>query len=394
MANNYYNRGATFGNGFIGGVNQALRVADFRDRRDRYDRQEKLQLEDRTRRHEREDAQTERLNKQQDRQIEAHAQQMENMELNRQIAQFNFADAKDKKNRERIGHALTFSEEFQDMLDGNDETDGAKFLGAANGIFSELIGEGKTISGVYPIEDQGVALELDVDDGKGGVSSAPMTQNRSSDANDPVVILPWSQVFQTVDQLNAKLKEAGYDMSSKENRTKAFDAFHALTGNTSRLDDKRTEAQEKRKLDREYARRIKLAKARNLAPPAEVQTVEWVIENIPEKNGRRLTPKQAWDMTHKAKSNPDKFLADYVADKLKEQKVQAYEPGDPEYMTPAQMATEAKEVWAAVTDDAPEESETTVTPTGRTATNPQTGQRVVQMSDGSWADAETGERIQ
>lgn len=106
---------------------------------------------------------------------------MENLEFQRHINQFDFANAKDEKSRERLSHALSFMEDFYELQEGKDDIEGPKFIKSLNGLFDELIREGKEITGMYgDDEDRGVMLELDVDDGKGGKYEAPMTANRSN----------------------------------------------------------------------------------------------------------------------------------------------------------------------------------------------------------------------
>lgn len=271
----------TFMGGYTEGVNTVLNILDFKGRqedrqfrRKRSEEEFQLRVGDRTRRQRREDVSDKRTlrldrvasedrtyqrgrQEKSDRRTEqSHALGLTNELLSREIKGMNLSSMKTGKQREDVVNALVVTELFENLMDGNDKIDSNAFMESLNGVFSGLINQGsgkdeiKRIESIYLAEDQtGVVLELGIDDGKGSKSrKAPMTIKRSSDPDDPVVIIPWQDVFELYDGLREELKKAGMDTTTSEGREKAFDILHAALGNDKRRQERI--AREDKKLTR------------------------------------------------------------------------------------------------------------------------------------------------
>lgn len=270
--------------GFAGGVNTGLNLINFRDQRERQKKADDLALEDRSLRLEDRQRNITRQDAADKRAAEQHGLNVANAELSRKINTFNFNNLRSTKAKKDVQDAMNFVEGVYELVEGNNEIDQEKVIGAMNGLFSDLIGPNKRIANIFEAEDgSGVMLELDVDDGDGKSHLGPMTINRTTEKDDPVAIIPFETIFDAFEKIDGKLKEANFDMSSKENRQRAFDAMHALLGNSDRAQKRR-----------ELALKEKTATGRAGGSSERERLIAGVMANFTNEDGSRPDYQQAF----------------------------------------------------------------------------------------------------
>lgn len=210
---------------------------------------------------------------------------------------------------------------------------------SAQRLFPELVndsqGNVKGVAGLYPGREKGtVVFELN----DGTTQPKPMTENRSTDPEDPVKQIPVENVLnkvQGIKQLRQLLgSSAGRRYLMSMAGIKPSQSFSKLardedTGLVGQYDSSgQFHAQDMRKAGGSAGGRA----------PADVQFMEYLQKTL------QVSPGEAFRMLKTAQSNPREFESKYVLDSLKAQRENSIEPGDDGYFTPEQLAEQAKQL--------------------------------------------------
>lgn len=259
-------------------------------------------------------------------------------------------------------------------------------------------GERTEVANVVP-GGQGLMLELDVTDKAGKQRRAPMTRDRSSRADDPVVMIPYQTVFGGIESIRERLNEMGYDTADPEARRLARLSMRAAYGDRAPLAEYRKEQrtrtadERKRRLDhetwvdrlnaemmakKEYAFWAKEQGISSQNQPSAVLTAEWLQTNMRGPNGERLTANQAWELSRAAVSRPDQFISSWMRNEQKALQDAGVQPGDPEWPTDDEWAKRGASMYETmrnavyaramqITEPTPGPGTATAAPTGAAA---------------------------
>lgn len=178
--------------------------------------------------------------------------------------------------------------------------------------------------------DDYVELWLDVTTDKGRRYTAPVTQNRSTSPDDPVLRLPMSEIENTL-------------MAATE---KALDIQEGRFTENSILEESRQQLALAGVDDKDIDNLLGGTEARSNKPTALVQNSEYLVQRAGFKN-----PREAVEFLNQSKHNPQESIIKLTSDMVKAQQDGMIKPGDDSYRNPEQMAEEAKRIVRAATSD-------------------------------------------
>lgn len=285
----------------------------------------------------------------------------------------------------------------QRVIDPNDDLDlnSEEGLYAINTMFEPMINRGKggrkRIAAGLPGRTEGtMAFELDVEGEDGARYSAPMTQNRGVEGEDDIIKeVPVESLVNTTQGYRAVRNVINSSGASDY----AAEMYALLTGKTPErtkginingqlvnpetgeaMGDFRTPEQ---RGDRGSGK-----------APADVQTAEWMVDN-----GMAPNLDVAFNRVNESRTDPARFVNDFVTQEMKFQESSGVFPGDESYRTPEQMREQAIETLAMIrsrTRGTGEQQEVQQEPKGLEMTGsdaqvlPQDGTGV-QQEDGSYS---------
>jgi hypothetical protein len=350
--------------GLASGFGQGFGLAD-----QYYARQHRQGLQDQQ--NERADKQSERADESFDMQKQQFAGQQEDAQRNRSQEQAKFTLGKVAQGVDLSQDEMTFLKEnpqywpaldpetdtaienAQRVIDPNDElgANSPEALYSMNLLFGHRVnrGEGgkKRIAGMYPGQSEGsVALDLEVEGPDGKKYNAPMTRNRGvAGADDEVLETPVGSI---VDQVQGyrMLRNAFQGPEAQQSAARVLAALRGDQGSQTKginingyLVNPVTGEQrgDYRTADQ------KAGRSANNRPPAIVQTAEWMV-----RSGIAGTLEEAYAREQEARSDPARFVANYVDQELKAQKEAFIYPEDEGYLTTEQMREKAIGVFRAI----------------------------------------------
>lgn len=220
---------------------------------------------------------------------------------------------------------------------------------AMNQLWSHRInrGEGgrKRIAGLYPGQQPGtVALDLEIEKEDGTKYNAPMTKNRGVEGDDEVLQTPVEALVNQV-QGYRMLRNA---FRTPEAQATASRVLAALTGKApeqvkginingqlvnpmtgERLGDFRTPEQR--------------GERGSGKAPADVQTAEWMVAN-----GLAPNLDVAWNRINESRTDPSRFVNDFVTQEMKYQEAAGIYPGDDGFRAPDELRDQALDTLATI----------------------------------------------
>lgn len=232
-----------------------------------------------------------------------------------------------------------------DPLDSNDP----EALYAMNHLFDHRINRGdggrKRIAGLYPgTRPDTVTVDLEVEGEDGSKRNAPMTRNRGVEGDDEVLETPVENLvnqvqgyrvlrnaFRTPEAQATANKVLAALTGKRAEPTKGININGQLVNPTTgeQMGDFRTPEQRGDKGS---------GKA-----PADVQTAEWMVAN-----GMAPDLDVAWNRINESRSDPARFVNDFVTQEMKFQETSGVFPGDESYRAPEQMREQAIETLAMI----------------------------------------------
>ncbi|MDP2346705.1 MAG: hypothetical protein Q8N34_03155 [Gammaproteobacteria bacterium] len=208
---------------------------------------------------------------------------------------------------------------FNGFVDGQD-VDEKPVMDALNYFLQKRINNdpataNKSISNIMPAPNgQGVLVELNVEPKDGKPYQAPLTRNRSSDPNDPVVVVPYDDLFSLVNEVADDLQEAGFQGSLPE-ITRQLEEFMRVASGDRTVEEAATALA---KSEREHAQQIDLKNLESQNRMAEathdaslgggrnqtINTIEYFRRNMVGPDGQPIPIEQAIEIANMSKSDP------------------------------------------------------------------------------------------
>jgi len=234
----------------------------------------------------------------------------------------------------------------QDELDLNSE----EGLYALNTMFEPMINRGKggrkRIAAGLPGKTEGtMTFDLDVEGEDGARSRKPMTQNRGVEGEDDMIKeVPVEDLVNTV-QGYRMLRNVINTNGGRENAAKLYSI---LTGKTpERTKGININGQLVNPETGEAMGDFRSPEQRGERGtgklPADVQTAEWMVAN-------NMAPNLdvAFNRVNESRTDPARFVNDFVAQEMKFQESSGIFPGDENYRNPEQMREQAIETLAMI----------------------------------------------
>lgn len=222
-------------------------------------------------------------------------------------------------------------------------------IDAMNQLWGHRInrGEGgkKRIAGLYPGQQPGtVALDLEVEREDGTKYNAPMTRNRGVEGDDEILQTPVGDLVEQVQ---------GYRMlrnvfRTPEAQATASKVLAALTGKTpERTKGININGQlvnpETGEAIGDFRTPEQRGERGSGKAPADVQTAEWMVEN-----GLAPNLDVAFNRVNESRTDPARFVNDFVTQEMKFQESSGIFPGDENYRTPEQIREQAIDTLAMI----------------------------------------------
>lgn len=229
----------------------------------------------------------------------------------------------------------------QRVVDPNDPTDAnsPEAIEAMNRMFGHRInrGEGgrKRIAMVVPGQQPGtVAFDLEVETEDGRKYNAPMTKNRGTEGDDEVMQVPVEKLIEPVQGYRV-IRNA---FRTPEAQATANKVLAALTGKQSQAEpvvvNNKLVDPKTGKVIGDYSDKD----SDRYSAPAEVKTAEWMVAN-----GLAPSLDVAFNRVNESRTDPTKFVNDFVTQEMKYQESSGVYPGDEGYRTPNEMREQAIE---------------------------------------------------
>lgn len=220
---------------------------------------------------------------------------------------------------------------------------------AMNQLWSHRInrGEGgrKRIAGLYPGQERGtVALDLEIEKEDGTKYNAPMTKNRGVEGDDEVLQTPVEALVNQV-QGYRMLRNA---FRTPEAQATATKVLSALTGKTpTKTKGININGQLVNPETGEAMGDFRTPEQRggrgSGKAPADVQTAEWMVEN-----GLAPNLDVAFNRVNESRTDPARFVNDFVTQEMKFQESSGIFPGDEGYRSPDQLREQAIDTLAMI----------------------------------------------
>ncbi|KXS55194.1 MAG: hypothetical protein AWU57_449 [Marinobacter sp. T13-3] len=250
-------------------------------------------------------------------------------------------------------------------------------LYSINHLFDHRINRGsggkKRVAGLYPGAEPGtVALDLEVEGEDGAIYNAPLTANRGTEAegDDEVMQVPVGGLVEQVQGYrvlrNAIRSGGGQEMASRvlsvltgktPERTKGIQINDRLvnpeTGEVMADFSQEDQSGYSKPFKHEELGWVQTGPDGKLyqydpedgggrggsgSAPADVQTAEWMM-----RVGLAENYDQAWSLLNESRTDPTRFVANYVDQEMKAQEQAGIYPGMEGYKTTEQMRNDALE---------------------------------------------------
>lgn len=226
---------------------------------------------------------------------------------NRILNDINIRNARGTEQQRVLNESYNLLRGFNSFVDGQD-VDQPAVMDALNYFLSSRINNDpdsgtKTISDLMPAPNgEGLLVELNVEPNEGEAYRAPMTRNRSSDPADPVVVVPYDDLFGLVQEVADDLQEAGFQGDMTQITKQLEEYLRVASGDRSVEEAAAALAKE----EREHARAIELEnlKATNRPGNQAINTIEYFRNNMTNPDGTPISVEQAVEISNLAKSDP------------------------------------------------------------------------------------------
>lgn len=226
---------------------------------------------------------------------------------NRILNDINIRNARGQEQQRVLTESYNLLRGFNSFVDGQ-EVDEPAIMNSLNYFLQGMINDSpgtanKKITGLTPAPDgSGVMVELGVEPKGGQAYNAPLTRNRSADPADPVVVVPYTDLFAMVNEVADDLQEAGFQGDMPQITRQLEEYLRVASGDRSVEEA----AAELAKEEREHQRAIELenVKAENRPGNQTINTIEYFRNNMVNPDGSPITVEQAVEISNLAKSDP------------------------------------------------------------------------------------------